>query len=335
MDSITQFALGAAVGETALGKRIGRKAALWGGLLGTLPDLDVVIPMGNAVADFTYHRSFSHSLFVLAALTPLIAWYATRYYRSTGISFKYWCTATYAVFATHVLLDSLTAYGTQIFWPFVTTPVSWSTIFIIDPLYTVPILLGLAGAQIFDRNRKRSFRANQLGLLLSSLYLAFTIGTKLHVEQRIAHAVEAQQIEATSWFTTPAPLTTLLWRTVIMTETGYYEGFYSLFDGETPLKLYHYPSDTSLLEPLNSNWSVNRLIWFTHGFYAVNQQDSSVIVSDLRMGVEPNYIFRFGFDLDDELKPDQIKPNQLQPDRSLAGLPLIWDRIWNPAIEFN
>ena len=120
-----------------------------------------------------------------------------------------------------------------------------------------------------------------------------------------------------------------------MTDAGYYEGFYSLFDGQAPLKLYHYPSDTSLLESLNSNWSVNRLIWFTHGFYAVNQQDSSVVVSDLRMGVEPNYIFRFGFELEGGLTPDQIKPNQLQPDRSLAGLPLIWDRIWNPEIEFH
>ena len=74
MDSITQLALGAAVGEATAGRQVGRRALLWGAICGTLPDLDVFIPLGDAVRDFTYHRSFSHSLFVLAALTPLIVW---------------------------------------------------------------------------------------------------------------------------------------------------------------------------------------------------------------------------------------------------------------------
>ena len=42
MDSITQAALGAAVGEGVLGRRIGNRAPIWGAVLGTLPDLDVV-----------------------------------------------------------------------------------------------------------------------------------------------------------------------------------------------------------------------------------------------------------------------------------------------------
>ena len=63
MDSITQLALGAAVSEAMIGKQSGRKAAAWGALLGTFPDLDVFIPMGSPIADFIYHRSFSHSFF--------------------------------------------------------------------------------------------------------------------------------------------------------------------------------------------------------------------------------------------------------------------------------
>ena len=86
MDSVTQFVLGAAVGEAVIGRRIGRKAILWGGLAGTLPDLDVYIQMGDAVRDFTYHRSFSHSLFVLALLTPLMAWLARRIHANEGVS---------------------------------------------------------------------------------------------------------------------------------------------------------------------------------------------------------------------------------------------------------
>ena len=74
MDSVTQMVLGAAVGEAVIGRRVGRKAALWGAVLGTAPDLDVFVPMADAVRDFTYHRSFSHSLIILAVITPLLAW---------------------------------------------------------------------------------------------------------------------------------------------------------------------------------------------------------------------------------------------------------------------
>ena len=74
MDSLTQMTLGAAAGEAVLGRKVGRKAALWGAVLGTLPDLDVFIPFGDPVKDFTYHRSFSHSIFVLTLLTPLLVW---------------------------------------------------------------------------------------------------------------------------------------------------------------------------------------------------------------------------------------------------------------------
>ncbi|NBW94975.1 MAG: metal-dependent hydrolase, partial [Bacteroidetes bacterium] len=42
MDSLTQIALGAAVGEATVGRKAGKKGALWGAALGTLPDLDVV-----------------------------------------------------------------------------------------------------------------------------------------------------------------------------------------------------------------------------------------------------------------------------------------------------
>ena len=62
MDSLTQLALGAAVGEAAMGRKVGHRAILWGAIAGTLPDLDVFVPLGDVVRDFTYHRSASHSV---------------------------------------------------------------------------------------------------------------------------------------------------------------------------------------------------------------------------------------------------------------------------------
>ena len=79
MDSVTQFALGACVGAATLGPRIGmRKAALIGGLMGTVPDLDTFIPSADPVQSFTAHRGASHSLIIQALATPLFHW---RWYR--------------------------------------------------------------------------------------------------------------------------------------------------------------------------------------------------------------------------------------------------------------
>ena len=73
MDSVTQFVLGASISGALLGPRIGAKSLLIGGLVGTLPDLDSLIPIDDAIDSMTYHRGFSHSVFVQTALSPVIA----------------------------------------------------------------------------------------------------------------------------------------------------------------------------------------------------------------------------------------------------------------------
>ncbi len=79
MDSLSQVVLGASVGGAVMGRTLGRSALLGGALLGTLPDLDVLIDYGDAVANFTEHRGFSHSLLVLLPVSLLLAWVLQRW----------------------------------------------------------------------------------------------------------------------------------------------------------------------------------------------------------------------------------------------------------------
>lgn len=335
MDSLTQLALGAAVGEAAIGRKIGNRALLWGAIAGTLPDLDVFVPLGDVVRDFTYHRSASHSLFVLALATPLLAWLATRLHPDTRAYLKRWMLAIYLVFATHVLLDSLTAYGTQIFWPFVTTPVSLSTIFIIDPLYTLPLLVGVIAALVMTRERERGHLVNRYGLVLSSLYLAWTLVAKIVVERDFETALERQGIEYRTVFTTPAPFNSVLWRAVVMTEGGYYEGYYSLLDDVDEIRFQHYPSDATLLTAIAEHWPVRRLTWFSKGFYSVQDMGGDIVISDLRMGIEPDYVFRFKVGEIGNPHAHPVVPEQLRASRDLSRLELVWERIWDPEVELS
>lgn len=327
MDSLTQLALGASVGEAILGKRIGRKAMLWGGICGTIPDLDVFIPMGNAVADFTYHRSFSHSLFILALLTPLVAWLAMKIHKHQPELRSRWWATVYLVFATHVLLDSFTAYGTQILWPLVTTPVSWSTLFIIDPLYTLPLLVGLIALLVKANSSKH--RWNFWGLAISSLYICWSIGVKGYIDNQIHKGLHAQGVEHYNLFTTPAPFNTLLWRGVAKTDSGYYEIYYSIFDDSPPSNNAYYESEEHLLEAIDEQWDVARLKWFSKGFYGVKQLDDKVVISDLRMGSEPFYAFQFAVADIGATHVETGDAIQLQPKRDLSALSMVWDRIWS------
>ena len=95
---------------------------MWGAFLGTLPDLDVLIPLDGPVEDFVYHRGFSHSLFLLALVSPLVAWLITRTHPDSRNRFREWWLLVFLVLEIGVLLYLLTVYGTQVLWPFDTTP---------------------------------------------------------------------------------------------------------------------------------------------------------------------------------------------------------------------
>src|SRR5687768_1715234 len=88
MDSLTQIILGAAVGEIALGKKIGNRALIWGGIGGTIPDLDVLANAFMTPIDaLAFHRSITHSI-AFSVIAPLIfGWlvhksYSTNFHKS-------------------------------------------------------------------------------------------------------------------------------------------------------------------------------------------------------------------------------------------------------------
>ena len=328
MDSVTQIALGAAVGEATLGRQVGRCAWMWGAACGLFPDLDVLFPFADAVKRFTYHRGPSHSLFVLAALTPLFVWLILKLHPHTAKYRGRWVALVFLAFTTHVLLDCFTVYGTHIFWPFATPPVMWSTIFIIDPVYSAPLFFGVMAALVASRKRSWGHLANTVCLILSTIYLLWTVGTKVCVTH-IAHAsLKRQEVSYQKMLTIPAPFNTLLWRVLAMDDKGYYEGFYSLFDNTRDVQVTHYPSDPSLLEDMADHWPVKRLQWFTHGFYSVRQRLDDIVITDLRMGMEPFYVFQFkvGEAGNPHAKPKKCKP--VMGERGWDRLVWVWHRIW-------
>lgn len=301
MDSVSQFVLGAAIGEATVGKKIGRSSMLLGGVLGTLPDLDVLVHYTDAVASFTYHRSWSHSLFVLALLSVFAAWALHRYFPKSwcrpGQSLKQsvvepryrdWLLCTSIILITHPLLDGFTVYGTQLLWPLPFDPIAWGSLFIIDPLYTGPLIVGL---WIAWRSRSSARRAALGGLCISTAYVALSLAVQHHARQQALASLEKQGISTEHVLVAPAPLS-VLWRIVAMDHHQYYEGFYSVFDKQDVL-FNRYESGRTLIDTNAWRWPVTRLDWFTDGFISASVQGENLVINDLRMGIESSYVFRF------------------------------------------
>ena len=89
-----------------------------------------------------FHRQFTHSLLFIPIGSFLCAcFFYYLFLRSKDIKFKetyIYCTLGYA---THGLLDSCTSYGTQLLWPFTNERIAWNLISIIDPLFTIPLVI--------------------------------------------------------------------------------------------------------------------------------------------------------------------------------------------------
>ncbi|MCB1173692.1 MAG: metal-dependent hydrolase [Leptospiraceae bacterium] len=342
MDSVTQFVLGAAIGEACLGSKAGRKAAVWGGILATLPDLDVLIPYADAVDNFTRHRSFSHSLFVLTLATPVLAYLLQKLY----LDFRTWrlrsLLLVWLSLITHPLLDSCTVYGTQLFWPLATAPEMWSTVFIIDPVYTLPLLAGVY--QVFRKGtpRRIAHRRNQVALLLSSLYLLFSFYAKSRTDQALQTTLQYRpDIQATSALSIAAPLNTILWRVVVLDQSGdYFQGFYSLLDQNPEISLRRYDAGAAIKQKLRQHGAMQRLQWFTRGFMKARlDQQGAVIISDLRMGSAGHYIFHFKIAqtsaADGRLVPLHPTERTIASQMPLSLLAMIWHRIFDPGIDLN
>jgi inner membrane protein len=329
LDAVTQITLGAAIGEATLGRRVGARAMAWGAVCAILPDLDVFVPLGDVVRDFTYHRSATHSLLVLAVLSPLMVWLILKVHPQTAPHRLGWLALVLLAFLTHPLLDSFTVYGTQLLWPLDDTPVALSSIFIIDPAYTLPLLIGVIAVLVLSRERPLGHRLNWAGLALSSCYLIWTLGAKMHVEQVAKESLADQGIAYEHLLTVPTPFNSLAWRVLATRSDGYHDGFYSVFDDDRHISMSAFPSQPELLNGIEDHWPVKRLMWFTRGFYSVRRIEDAVVITDLRMGLEDGYVFRFKVGEIGNPHATPSIPERVPSMRDMLRVRKVWTRIWN------
>lgn len=287
MDSITQAALGAAVAEAGLGRQLGNKAILWGAALGTLPDLDVIaFPFLDTIQRLEWHRGISHSLLFAALAAPILALLPARLHRDKAGLLRASLTV-FLILATHSLIDVFTVYGTMVLAPFSDARIAFGNLFIIDPLFTAPLLLGLLIALPCRRTSGIRRAANRWSLILASLVAVWSLAAKAVAHHRIATALDAHGIPHTRLLTSPTPFNTIMWRGIAEEENGYWIGYHHLLEPHSPSTFTFIPKNPEARRAIQGTRALDRLEWFSNGFLTVEPLGDSHIVSDWRFGEFP------------------------------------------------
>jgi inner membrane protein len=320
MDSLTQFALGAGIGVAVLGRRIGpRRAAIAGGLLGSVPDLDVFYPFDDPVDAFVLHRSATHSMVVQAAATPLFAEALMRVAAPLRNARGPAYLAVYLCFATHALLDAMTVYGTRLFWPLWEEPLAAGSVFIIDPLYTLPLLFVTVWALCLRSWTAPIGRVLAICLALSTAYLGWSLTAQRIVEDRAQAVLAEAGIAPERLLATPTAFNTLLWRAIAIDGDRYFNVYVPILGRDDGITVYAHPRAIGPAGCLDGNGAAARLASFSKGFYRVDRIGGEIVMSDLRMGLTPNYVFRFVVAEDSGGRVDPVAPRRLLGARQSEG----------------
>lgn len=282
MDSLTQIVLGAAVGEAVLGKKVGNKAMLYGAIAGTIPDLDILASyVTDTVTALEIHRGFTHSIIFSVFFAPIFGWLVSRY--ESYKDFKAWSWLFFWAFITHPILDVHTTWGTQLFWP-LEYRLAFKSIFVIDPLYTLPFLLFLILAMFQKRDAPKRRLYNKVGIIISSSYLLLTFVLKGMAFNEFEMALKDQHIEYSEIETKPAPFNTILWSANVETKNNYLIGYYSFFDSK-PIHFVTYPKNHDLLGELIQDEKVQRMIAVSKGWFTITKKENGLYYNDLRFGL--------------------------------------------------
>jgi len=207
---------------------MGNKAAMWGAIAGTLPDLDVFLMQFYHPIDASLmHRGFSHSILFALLMGPVLGWLIHRLYKKRYQQ-KTWMWLFFLSIITHPMLDIFTNYGTQFLWP-LQDRLTFNSVFVIDPLYTVPFMTFLLIALFMKRENPKRAKFNMIGIYYSTGYLLLGVIIKLTILSNSTGYFAENGLKTRNSMVTPMPLTSFYWMMLAEDDKNYYVAYKSLF----------------------------------------------------------------------------------------------------------
>ena len=314
MDPLTQGVVGTTAAQLVASPKQKVSASVLGFLSGMAADMDVLIKSNHdPLLSLEYHRHFTHALvfipigaFICALFFFLVIGLINKNKRANSLSFKAVYLFCFAGYATHALLDACTTYGTQLFWPFSDMRVAWNTVSVIDPLFTLPVLV-LAALAMLKKSARLTYLATAFGLVYLSLGLV-----QNHRSENIALSLaQSRGHQAINLSVKPSFANIILWKSVYEHDGRYYvdavrAGFTSkVYRGTSTPKLDIKKHYQWLSSGSQQAIDVERFRWFSNGHLGVDPNNLNRII-DIRYSLVPNQLDgMWGIVLDQKAATDQ------------------------------
>jgi len=292
LDPLSQGVLGASLPQSFSNKQNIVFVFIVGFLAGMFPDIDIFFRSNHDPLLFLeFHRQFTHSLIFipLGGFIFTIIFYGL-FFRLIPFGFlKTWLFATLG-YSTHALLDACTSYGTPLMWPFSNERISWNNISIVDPLFTIPVLILLVLSLI---KRKSFWSKIALGWAFIYLIIGFI---QNHRAEQVANEIITERNHQPEIISVkPSFGNLILWKIIYQHNDYFYIDAVNIgpkkevFAGEKIKKLNK--SDLSYFNDLSEiqKKDIDRFLWFSQDFVAVNPQNEYELL-DIRYSNLPNEI---------------------------------------------
>ena len=313
-----------------LGKRMGNRAIGWGAFFGTLPDLDVLVsPFLSHSWNLWWHRGPSHSLLIMILASWWLAKPLSRLWKKDKITVKRAGWFVFLVWSTHVLIDCFTVYGTSVFWPFSGYRVGFNHLFIIDPLFTLPMLVALVRLA-FLRTKKQLLKRRKInawGLGIASAYALLSVGMKLVASAGFEADLARRGTPFERRMEAPSPFNIILWRSVVDRGDEFWVGYRTVFEPrDQPVRWTVYPKNPHALERVMDLREARMVAWFSDGWWIARDHVKGAWVGDLRFGegrvwgARPGMVdqrLTFAWDVLPDSKTGRLRPHRMS--RGNAG----------------
>ena len=318
MDLLTQGLLGASLAQAGAKQQEIRIATGVGFFAGLLADADILIQSDNdPLLTVEFHRHFTHSIYFVplgGLIATFILWFFLRH-KLSFLRLYLFCLLGYSLSG---VLDALTSYGTHLFWPLSQERVALNLISVIDPIFTLILLVAMILAF-----RKKTAVLARTGLFFAGIYLCIgwiqlqrAENMALTLAETRGHRIEVSIVK-------PTLANLILWRSIYETGGKFYVdairvGFFSepkIYEGEVIEKFIPSLHTPELSEKSVLADDIARFNHFSGGYLGIKPERPHLLIdvrySNLPTSTDPLWAIEINTH-----KPDQHAQYQLFRDAS-------------------
>lgn len=289
MDWITHAAVGAAVGEIMLGKRMGNRALGWGALFGIVPDLleGLTALFLSTSARLELAASASHSLLFMAVLALALPRWLVKLWRRSKVTKQQAGGFIAAVWITHLLVDCLTLPGVQVLWPLPGLRAGFGLLGRGDGLFAAPLVISLLSL-VWLRSKKEQAKRRRLwwwGVGLSGGYLALAVLAKCAASAGFAADLARRGTQFDRRMESPTAWNLLLWRGLVDRGDEIWVGYRSVLEWHSsPVRWTVYPRNREAFAKVAETPEASRVAAFANAWWIARPNKTGVWLADLRGG---------------------------------------------------